>query len=167
MTAKRDAVLAADEQGDAKAIKQALIDLQEYVSSHMNTSLGNGIYLAKQYERDRTAALEAAASSTNPNAALYQQAAIDCQERWQGGVESFRNDYVACVAERVRALGAAAGPNTGLNLPRVENYHYNFVSPRWSVDLAGFAILLGSVIVVRIALVIILRLILRYHFRAL
>ena len=64
----RNLVKKADEEN--KDIDQALINLQHYVTSHMNTDLGDGIALQYSYERAYTAAVEAAAHSTNPNAAF-------------------------------------------------------------------------------------------------
>lgn len=170
MMERRDAVMAADAKNDRQAVKKALVDLQAYVSSHMNTSMGKGIYLEKQYERDREAALSAAADVSNPNAAVYQQASIECRSRWQGNVDSFRNDYVQCVTERLRTLGVASDPASALQLPKAENYHHNFLSPKWSADLAGFSVLLclfvTSVIVIRVLTGIILRLLLKHRYKA-
>lgn len=171
MDDRRAAVYEADAKGDPEEIKRAIIELQQYVSSHMNTSLGTGFYLEQSYNRDRESAINTVATTENPNAAVYQQASIDCRNRFQGGVESFRNDYVTCVAERVRALSPSQDPESGLNLPKAEQYHYNFASPLWSPDLAGFAVLfcviVTSVIVLRIVAAIILRLLIKFRFKTL
>lgn len=170
MMTLRDAVVEADKQGDTALIQKRLTELQHFVSGHMNTSLGNGLYLEHKYNRDREAALAAAADSTNPNAAVYQQASVECRARFQGGVASFRNDYVTCVAERVRALGVGDDPTAGMNLPKPEWYYYNFVSPLWSPDLAGFAVLIcaimASVIVLRLIGLLALRLLLKHRFKS-
>ncbi len=171
MIQRRDAVLAADKQADKEGTKQRLVELQHFVSSHMNTSLGKGFYLEGQYNRDKESALNVATSATNPNAAVYQQASIECRNRFQGGVASFRNDYVTCVAERVRSLSPSTDPAVGLKLPKAESYLYNFASPLWSPDLAGFSVLfcviVTSVIVLRAIAAVILRIILKYRFKAL
>jgi hypothetical protein len=170
MDKRRTAVMQADKLADKEATKQALVDLQRYVSAHMNTSLGKGFYLEHQYNRDKEAALTAATSTTNPNSAVYQQASIECRNRFQGGVASFRNDYVACVAERVRALSPSTDPSVGLKLPKAESYYYNFASPLWSPDLAGimvlFCLIVTSVIVLRIIAALVLRLVLKHRFRS-
>jgi hypothetical protein len=169
MVDRRSAVLAADEQGDKQAVKSALLELQRYMSSHMNTELNGGLYLSHSYERDRAAALEAATGSTNPNSAVYQQASVECRSRFRGGVASFRNDYVQCVVEKVGSLSSGQDPAQGLKLPRAGNYHYDFVSPSWTPDLAGLTVAIGIliivVIVVRLAALGILHLMLRraYH----
>lgn len=145
---RRNAVLAADEKGDKQAVKASLVELQRYISSHMNTSLNGGLYLSHSYERDRAAALEAATGTTNPNSAAYHQASLDCRSRFQGGVASFRNDYVQCVIDRVGSLSTAQDPTAGLNLPRASSYHFDFASPVWSLDLAGLAVALAVLIIV-------------------
>lgn len=161
----RSAVLKADDSGDATKIKQSLTDLQQYVNAHMNTDLGPGIYLEKSYDRAREAALNAANSATNPSSAVYQQASIDCRSRFVGGVASFRNDYVQCVVEKVGALNQANDPLQGLNLPKADLYRYDFVSPIWSPDIAGFSVLvtllLALFIICKIAFTGLVKLLLR------
>lgn len=170
MVTLRTAVVEADKQGDNVLIQKRLADLQHFVSAHMNTSLQNGLYLENKYNRDREAMLTAAADATNPNAAVYQQASIECRARWQGGVASFRNDYVTCVQERVKALGVADDAAAGLKLPKAEWYHYNFSSPVWSPDIAGFSVLfcviLVSVIVLRLIGLVVLRMVLKHRYKS-
>ena len=166
----RKAVYAADKEGKKETIRTSLIDLQRYVTHHMNTNLLNGVYLQEEYNRPLDVWDKSTQSSTNPNAAVYQQASIECRARWQGGVASFRNDYVACVAERVKALGVADDPSNIGHRPDPEDYHYNYVSPLWSADIAGFSVLFNvliiSVIGIRIVVAIILRFILRHRFKS-
>jgi hypothetical protein len=168
MIERRDAVLTADKRGDEEAVFRSLVDLQHYVSGHMNTSLGKGIYLEHKYERDRDAALRKASESNNPNSPVYQQASIECRARWQGGVESFRNDYVQCVIEKVSGLSAGHTPT--LKLPQADMYRYDFVSPAWTPDFAGFSLLICAIIVVvifgRLLTMGILRLILKRHYKS-
>lgn len=169
MVERREAVMVADEKGDEKAIKASLIELQHYVSSHMNTDLGNGVYLVKSYERDRAAALKKAQGASNPNSEVYKQASIECRSRFVGGVESFRNDYVQCVIDRVSALSGAQD-NNQLNLPRADLYRFDFRSPLISFDPAGLmvaiCVLIITVIIGRWIAYGILRLLLRVRYRA-
>lgn len=169
MVERRDVVLAADERGDAEALERSLVALQHYVSAHMNTSLQNGIYLEHEYERDRNVALEAASEAQNPNSDVYQQASVECQARFQGGVESFRNDYVQCVIDRVAQLNEGGDPVASLQLPRADTYRYDFVSPLWSPDFAGVLVLLCVIIVLviifRAVTAVVLRIMLKFHYR--
>lgn len=150
--------MVADESADKQAITKALVDLQRYVSAHMNTGLGGGVYLEKSYARDRAAALNQAANATNPNSAAYNQAALDCRSRFQGGANSFRSDYVQCVVERVAALGEGTDAVSSLLLPRADSYKYNFSSPLLSFDLAGLfvalSLLLTGITVLRLVAII-------------
>lgn len=165
-----DAVVAADQSGDRAAIKTALVRLQQHIAAHMNTTLTNGIYLEKEYDRALEVWDKNAQSVTNPNAAVYQQASIECRSRFVGGVASFRNDYVACVAERVKALGVAEDPSKVAARPQAQSFHYDFASPLWSPDAAGFSVLfcgvIFSVIVLRILAAGILRAILKHRFKS-
>jgi hypothetical protein len=170
MVERRSAVIAADESGDPQRLQASVVELQNYISHHMNTSLDNGFYLTKSYERDRDVALQNAGSATNPNSAVYQQASVECRSRVPGGRESFRNDYVTCVIERVASLSPQTNAEQSLNLPKPEAYKINFASPVWSPDLAGlsvaFCILVTLVIFGRLVLLLILRLLLRQHYRS-
>lgn len=170
MTERRSAVLAADQAGDKEKLRAAVVELQRYVSRHMNTDLQDGFYLSKSYERDRDAALAAAGAQTNPNSAVYQQASVECRSRFQGGRDSFRSDYVQCVIDRVSALSPQAGQDASRNLPRADSYKISFSSPLWSLDLAGlavaFCVLVTLVILGRFALAVLLRLLLRRHYHS-
>jgi hypothetical protein len=168
MDERRTAVIAADEKGDREALRDSIVELQRYVTGHMNTSLGDGFYLTRTYERDRDAALAAAGNATNPNSSVYQQASVECRSRFQGGRESFRNDYVQCVIDRVAAMSPQT--DSTLNLPKPEAYRVNFVTPVWSFDLAGLAVaicvLITAVIIGRLVLLGVLRMLLRRHYRS-
>lgn len=164
----RHAVVVADEKGDKAEIQRALSDLQKYVTTHMNTSLGDGFYLTQTYDRDREAILGSAGDATNPNSTEYQTASVECRSKWQGGRDSFRNDYVKCVIDRVSALTGQTDPGSTIGLPNAETYKINFAPPLWSPDPAGFAVLICFVIVVviigRFIGVILLRLLLKRRF---
>lgn len=169
MVERRQSVITADEKGDQQQVHAALIELQHYISGHMNTAMANGVYLSKAYERDRDAALTAAADTNNPNSSAYQKASIECRARWQGGVESFRNDYVQCVIEKVSTLSSAQNLTSSINLPKADSYHYDFASPHWTPDLAGFFVLVCAVIVLiiltRIITMIVLRAFIKHRFK--
>lgn len=170
MLERRAAVISADEKGDKEELRASIVDLQTYISQHMNTSLTGGLGLVKTYERDRDAALAAAESTTNPSSAIYQQASIECRARFQGGVASFRNDYVQCVVEKVGSLSPQADPTAGVKLPKADAYRISFASPAWTPDMAGLSVLvcvlLILTIIVRFITLIVLRLLLKRHYRS-
>ncbi len=146
MIERRSAVIQADEKEDKTSLQKSLADLQTYVTHHMNTSLGDGFYLVKAYERDKAAAIEAAGADTNPNSQVYYDASIECRAKWQGGVASFRNDYVRCVIDRVSALSGQNNLSTELRLPDQSLYKVNFKSPLLSWDLAGLSVVVWFII---------------------
>lgn len=170
MTERRNAVIKADASGDTTKLRSSVIELQRYVTHHMNTGLDKGFFLSDTYARDRDAALSAAGDSTNPNSSVYQQASIECRAKWQGGVASFRNDYVQCVIQRVSELSPQVDPETTLQLPKADAYRINFSSPVWSFDLAGIAVafcgLIILIIIGRGLLALALRMLLRHHYRS-
>ncbi len=167
MVDRRHAVIQADDKGDAVEIEKRLKELRAYVTTHMNTSLGQGFYLNRSYERARDAAVAAFQnSSSNASSSEYQTASIECRARFQGGVASFRNDYVRCVAERVAALPPQV--QAELKLPDSAGYRINYVSPLWSFDLAGlgvaFCLFIVMVICARFIGVVVLQLLLKKRF---
>lgn len=170
MVERRNAVIEADERGDREETRTAIVELQRYVTSHMNTGLDNGFYLTKTYERDRDAALQSAGDATNPNSEVYQQASVECRSRFEGGRESFRNDYVQCVIDRVNTLSPQASADASSRLPKPEAYKVNFSSPLWAPDLAGlsvaFCVLIVLIIIGRLILLGVLRMMLRQHYRS-
>lgn len=169
MIERREAVKAADESGDSQELRNTLVELQRYVSSHMNTSLGpNGFYLVKTFERDRAAAMEAALDDSNPNSSVHERASIECRSRFQGGVDSFRNDYVQCVIDQVEQMSSGEEPDS-MYLPKPELYKVNFAPPLWSPDPAGFSVLLSVlitvVIIIKVLTQIVIRQIIKHRFK--
>ena len=160
MVERREAVLRADKDGDSQRVRSALLELQNFVSNHMNTSLDRGIYLENTYNRDREAAIEASLNASNPYSEVYQKASVECQSRFQGGAASFRNDYVTCVESEVAKLPQAQ--QNQVYLPRAASYHYNFVSPLVSFDIAGIMTILSLLLCVFIFTRLILLYVLRW-----
>lgn len=165
MLERRNAVIAADEKGDSAELERSISELRRYVTSHMNTSLGNGFYLSHSYDRAREAATRAASDTSNPNSAVYQQASVECQ----AGSERVRyGGYVQCVIAKVSLVPGQENPVSALKLPRAEAYKINFASPLWSFDLAGMAVaicmLIIVIIIVRFIEVVILKIMLKSRF---
>lgn len=144
MVERREAVRSADKAGDAKVIQERLYDLQRFVSSHMNTDMGNGISLEATYRRDYDKALGIAADS-NPNGNIYKKAQEVCVPRFQ----SWSQAYVQCTANEL----AKYPPSTNANpakLPHANLYHYSFASPLWSPDFAGWSVIVCGLILIMI-----------------
>lgn len=131
----RDAVYAADKNGGD--VTGSLRDLQSYVTSHMNTELSNGpnavyppIQLKYTYER-----LQAKAQGAPTGSQLYTQAQHYCEGR--NSVDFSGRNRVPCIERYIQSHGGGSEPAA---IPDVL-YKFDFVSPRWSPDLAGWSLL--------------------------
>lgn len=134
----RAAVFAADEQnGD---VETALKNLREHVYGHMNTDLAAGnnirppIQLKYRYER-LLAAEKARIESINSN--IYTDAQNHCEQQISSGFSG--RGRIACIEEYIDSRGIAANP-----VPE-DVYKFDFASPRWSPDLAGWSLVVGVI----------------------
>ncbi|HEX5395356.1 MAG TPA: hypothetical protein VFW52_03350 [Candidatus Saccharimonadales bacterium] len=137
MVKLRDAVYAADKSGGD--VNAALNNLRLYVYGHMNTNLSGGnnaikppIQLKYTYER-----LAAEAAKEVNDSGLYTKAANYCQEKIPASVSISGRGRIDCVQDYILSHGGkrAAAIPTAL-------YQFDFVSPSWSPDLAGWSLLL-------------------------
>jgi hypothetical protein len=163
MVQRRDAVYAADKTGDNTVTQNRLYDLQRFVSSHMNTDMGKGVFLTATYNRDKQALLEKA--SAGPNGNIYVKAQQVCAPRYSGWSPA----YVQCTVNELAKYPAGTNLNDTVNLPPGP-YQYNFASPLWSPDFAGWSVLVCVVILIMIIArfigVVILRILLRRHYKS-
>jgi hypothetical protein len=135
----RDVVYSADKaDGDVNA---ALNNLRNYVYAHMNTDLNSGgntikppIQLKYTYER-----LETKAQKEANNSGLYTAAENYCQAKIPASVSFSGRGRIGCVEDYIMSHGgrAAAAIPTAL-------YQYDFVSPSWSPDLAGWSLVVAG-----------------------
>lgn len=139
MAKLRQAVFTADEQnGD---VQKALNELRNYVYAHMNTSLskGNsGVYppIQLKYTYDRL--VQAASGNTaEANSKVYTEAQAYCEQ--QNSSDFSGRNRVPCIEQYV----STHGPST-THIPDAL-YKFDFASPRWSPDLAGWSLLLTIV----------------------
>lgn len=165
MVERRTAVMNADESGDQEVIIQRLSALQRYVSSHMNTDLGRGVYLESSYNRDVTLWQTKQYGDSNPNGNIYQKAQEVCAPRFSG----YSAEYLRCTTDELAKYPAAEGPSDGSGKPVQDTYVHSFASPSWSPDFAGWSLVLCAVIalliVVRLLALGVLKLLLRKHYR--
>lgn len=139
MVKLRDAVYSADmSNGD---ISQALQNLQAYVTTNMNTNLssGNGsvyppIQLKYTYDRLVQAASDRA---TAANTQLYTDAQHYCEQ--QDPTDFSGHNRVPCIEQYVLSHDTAIA-----TIP-TSLYEFDFVSPTWSPDLAGWSLLAAIV----------------------
>jgi preprotein translocase subunit SecF len=136
----RSAVYEADKSGGD--VNTALNNLRRYVYGHMNTNLSSGgnaikppVQLKHTYERLQ-AAEQKRVDDANSN--VYTQAQIYCQK--QNSVDFSGRNRVPCVTDYVTTHGVK------VNSIPVALYQYDFVSPKWSPDLAGWSLLLSVIL---------------------
>ena len=129
-------VVAADEQ--SADIDTALRNLGNYVTNHMNTQLDEPIQLAFSYDRAVQAELAKAQASAS-DGEIYKKAQTACEN--PNVVLSVR---ALCIQDYV-LNNAPPGQNPAeIKFPDKALYTYNFVSPRWSPDLAGWLLVLSA-----------------------
>lgn len=166
MEQRRDALVAVDKTGDEAQIMARLGDLRDYVSAHMNTDLGHGVPLQASYDRAVEAARQTALSTTGAVGNIYKLADEYCKPQFSAYSTAYLNCFIGQLS---KYPSDAIDSNQQIKWPDANLYMYNFFSPVWSPDLAGWTVLLALVllivIVVRIISAIILRIILRIRYR--
>lgn len=164
MLERREAVFAADRQGDDTVTQKRLVDLQRYASSHMNASTGE-IYLAEKYKRDVQAMVTQAQASNDRGSSMLVEADRVCQQRFYG----YSQAYVQCVADEQAKYPSANEPIDKVGMPNVALYRYTFLSPGWSPDFAGWSILVSALllllVVIRVSGAALLRYLLKRSYR--
>lgn len=135
----RDAVVQADKQdGD---VESALRELRTHIYGHMNTNLSGGsnsisqpIQLKYRYER----LVKAEQDRLNKdNKDVYTKAQAICEKQFPVGLSG--SGRIPCITDYVSARGVVQKDISE------ELYKFDFVSPFWSPDLAGWSIVISSV----------------------
>ena len=131
----RNAVYTADQNNTD--VLSALQALQAYVIAHMNTNLSAGpnpvhppIQLKYTYDRLVTAQSDALAAS---NTQIYNNAQAYCEK--QDSTDFSGRNRVPCIEQYVQSHDAS-------QLPMIPDalYKFDFYSPAWSPDLAGWSL---------------------------
>ncbi len=165
MVQRREAVISADEAGNGDVIIERLYELQRYVSAHMNTDLGQGVYLEKSYNRDLQEWQTNQYGSNNPNGNIYQKAQEVCAPQF----DYYSYLYLQCTTNELAKYPAASDPASDTSKPRQEAYIHSFASPLWSPDFAGWSVIACMVIIgmifVRLISIAILQLMLKRHYK--
>ena len=139
MVELKQAVFEADKNdGD---IEGALRSLRAFVHAHMNTDLATGANSVRppiqlKYRYERLVAAERARVNA-VNAPIYTQAQQECEKQFPAGT-SFA-DRIACTQRFVEAQTTVKEIAIPDSL-----YKFDFVSPRWSPDLAGWSMLIAG-----------------------
>lgn len=162
MIQRRQAVMAADKQGNSNVLNERLYDLQRYSAAHMNADSGV-FYLQESYNRDAEKMVQSISGSDEY--AAHAEAEAVCHPQFHGYSTAYLNCFITELSKHP----------TSSTLPEVKTpeeslYRYNFVSPRWSPDFAGFSILvaLGIILVIfaRLIGLLVLKLMLKRQYRS-
>jgi hypothetical protein len=136
----RDQVYEADK--NAGDVNTALNNLRSYVYGHMNANLSSGgnaikppIQLKYTYQRLEDAEQQRVESA---NSSVYTDAQMHCQAL--NSTSFSGRDRVPCVQEYVSSHGV----KTNAIPPAL--YQFDFVSPSWSPDRAGWSIVVTAVL---------------------
>jgi hypothetical protein len=166
MVERRTAVTTADTAGNSDTIIQRLYDLQQYVSAHMNTDLGKGIYLEASYKRDVQKADDAASAGQNPNGNIYKKAQDVCAPKFS----RYSTAYLQCTLSELNKYPAANDLISSVHYPNADAYLHDYVSPVWSPDFAGWAVVACAVlllmIIIRLISLLTLKLMLHHHYKS-
>jgi hypothetical protein len=166
MIERRSAVLNADQAGVEEITINRLYDLQRYVSSHMNTDMGKGVYLESSYKRDTQAAYDRAAVDSNPNGNIYKKAQEVCAPKFS----RYSYAYLQCTTGELAKYPSATELQDAVAAPKADTYLHAYASPLWSPDFAGWSIVVCAVLVImiitRFISLMVLRIILHQHYKS-
>ncbi len=135
----REDVVAADKAN--KNVEEKLRVLREFIYSHMNADLSTGGGLQQpiqlKYRYERLVAAEKKKTDA-ANGSIYTKAQKFCEKKFpEGQVGASGGGRVGCIKNYVSKSGKTADP-----IPE-DLYKFDFISPRWSPDLAGWSLVLS------------------------
>lgn len=146
MVELRQQVYVADEQN--QDVEGALRQLREHVYGHMNTKLSGGdnpVYppIQLKYTFQRLQAVEKQRAQ-EANSQIYTAAQAHCEQ--QNSSDFSGRSRVPCIEAYVSShgVGARAIPDA--------MYKFDFVSPSWSPDVAGFTLAITILCAILLAL---------------
>lgn len=141
MAELRNAVYAADKNNGN--VEEALQNLRKFVNQHMNTDLdtGTGVYPPVQLKYTYERLVQAEKDRVNAaNTQVYTDAQRNCEKLYPGSFSG--GPRVPCIEQYVKSHGTTAS-----SVPDAL-YKFDFTSPGWSPDLAGWSLALGVVFLV-------------------
>lgn len=173
MIERRDAVVAADKRGDQGQLEARLYDLQRYASAHMNADPGR-IALQHSYQRDNQRHKDEYTKSiaNQPKNDVFQKAEAVCGPRARANGWRWPDlSYANCLDAELEKYPEGKAIVTEFRPLAVEPYYQTFISPLWSPDFAGWAVILTGVIlliiILRLLMLVLLKLLLRRQYRQL
>ena len=154
-------------------LKATLTELKQYTNSHIVINFiekngrnvltfGTGpFYLENQYNRKATTALAEAENKlkqtgdSNPNGNVFAKAMEICKpQAITHGWAWNSPGYLNCMTGVINSYPSTDQLTTSLaaNIPPTSLYRYDFSSPVWAPDLAGFSVLLCLLLLIFILL---------------
>jgi hypothetical protein len=115
-------------------VNAALDKLRSYVYAHMNTNLSTSNGIKPPIQLSHTYARLQEKQSQNSD--LYVEAKNYCEQKIPANVSVSGQGRVDCIIGYVNDRGTKPA-----NIP-VGLYQFDFLSPRWSPDLAGWSLVL-------------------------
>ncbi len=145
MAERRAAVLNADKAGDTTEIARRIVDLQRFAATHMNADTGR-IELTEQYKRDTASLVAGASGGSGSNA--YALADAVCKPQFPPS--TYPAGYQQCMLTESAKHPIDPKILGNTKLPDAALYRYEFVSPLWTPDWAGWSALLclGIIVVI-------------------
>ena len=162
MASLRANVYQADKSGIG--VPKSLQNLQAYVTAHMNTNLSDGagsVYPPIQLEYTYLRLVQAQTQSAlSGNGGLYTAAQAYCQKL--DPYDFSGHNRVPCIENYVSTHGT-----NGTKQPTISPalYEFDFVSPSWSPDLAGW-LLLVTILLATLSLLFVFYALYRRFFRS-
>jgi len=163
MAQRRDAVKSADAAGNLDDVQSRLYDLQRYTVAHMNADTGV-FYLEEQYTRDSQTAIDAIKASTGGQT-VNEKAEAVCKPQFT----HYTYAYTQCMLNEITKANQVADPANLPKMPDPSLYRISYSSPLWSPDFAGFSVLACIVLIVVIIMrglsLVVLKMLLKRHYR--
>ncbi len=155
----RAAVFTADEKGGD--VEAALRKLRQFVYTHMNTNLSAGANAVKppiqlKFRYERLAAAEKARVEA-VTSKIYTDAQSSCEQQIPTGFSG--SNRLDCIKAYIDQHGTKENP-----VPE-DLYKFDFVSPSWSPDLAGWSLVAAVLLLVAFIFVFLSELALRYELK--
>lgn len=127
------AVVEADRDNDD--VEGSLLELDQYVSSHMNTDIDEPIQLAYSYDRAVQKVLDKAQATSNGD--IYKKAQAQCENP-----NILLSARALCIQDYVTNNAKPGQEPEEVDFPDKSLYTHSFISPVWSPDLAGWLLVL-------------------------
>ncbi len=135
-----EALLEADQSGEN--VEESLDELRTYIYSHMNTEIGseNGIHPPIQLQGTYSRLVSEEQERVDKiNDTVYETAQSQCEQQFGAG--SLRDGRVQCVEKYIEQNSVEVSEAVSPDL-----YRFDFESPIWSPDLAGYSLLVAVVV---------------------